>query len=149
LAAGAYLISFLWILVAQLGVLRRHLPERGLGGRVGVVLGGELLALAPGALVVAGMMAGAQQLLLAAGLSVDIVDLLVVNNILRPTVAAPMLLLWLVAWGTVAAVLKALLLRVTWKMSPTPWALARSMSLRAYAGTAVAATAIVTVLLLD
>jgi hypothetical protein len=108
-----------------------------------MVLLGEVLALVPGGILLAGVMEATRQVLAMSGVSNQLQDVLLVNDILHPVGAGTMLLVWLATWGVLASLLKALLLKLSWKMTPVPWELAVRLSARAYLGTAVATVALV------
>lgn len=147
LAFAAYALSALWVVGTQVIALRR--VGRSFAGAVAITFGGELLALVPGALVVAAAMAAVEQGLRSAGVGSAVVDTIVVNDFAhRPTPAAAMLFAWLVVWGAVAVAMKAVFLRFACSAVADPWRLATAMSVRAYAGTAVAAAVVMLALVL-
>lgn len=142
-AVMAYLLSLLWVVGTQVIALRRVDPVRGRLDRAGVVLMGEVLALVPGGILLAGLMEATRQVLATSGVSSELQNVLLVNDILHPLGAGTMLLVWLATWGALASVLKALLLKASWKITPVPWGLAFRLSAHAYLGTAVATVALV------
>jgi len=142
-AVMAYLLSLLWVVGTQVIALRRFDPARSLLTRVGVVLMGEVLALVPGGTLLAGVMEATRQVLATSGVSSGLQNVFLVNDILHPLGAGTMLLVWLATWGVLASVMKALLLKASWKITPVPWGLAFRLSARAYLGTAVATVALV------
>jgi hypothetical protein len=133
-----YLVSAPWIFVTQVVTLGRLAPERSLAERLQIVVAGEVLALVPGSLLANLLVGGSLQMLGAMGIPPFSGWLEAGPDLSSVWIAVPVLLTWLAVWWLLASTLKAMFMKRSWTLPDYPWALARRVSARAYAGTALA-----------